>query len=210
MDIRAIAASCESLGRNCEFGLVQRKFDLEPVSLLRWAGAEKPDGLIDALTHEFAGLGEEMDGKVTEPDGPVNARYWWLTCRRYGILFHTLEKPSLLDLPLATEKVRPRLRRLAERLMEEIKDGRKLFVFSSADFADPLDGLPLIDAFRTAGGRGALLIVAQGEEDEIDQIDFNTFGAKLPRLTPWHGANAIDYEGWLRLLPKIQATILES
>jgi hypothetical protein len=57
--IRDIAARCESIGRNCEFGLVQRNLNLEPVSLLRWAGSETPAGLIDGLHHDFAGLAEK-------------------------------------------------------------------------------------------------------------------------------------------------------
>jgi hypothetical protein len=209
-NIRAIAARCESIGRNCEFGLVQRHLNLEPVSLLRWAGSEAPAGLIDGLRNEFAELAEKMDGVHAPNDGPLHQRHWWLTCRRYGILFHTDQRPSLKTADEATDKVRPRLRRLAERLFEDIRLGEKLFVYSSAEFTDPLDGLPLIDAFRCAGGRGPLLIVAAGSQQDVEQIDHNTYGAMLPRLTTWNGANGFDQSAWERIIPQLADIVTEA
>src|SRR5215471_8231464 len=99
-DIGDIAARCESLGRNCEFGLVQRNLGLEPISLLRWAGAKDRgvDGLVDGLRDGFAGLAEAMDGAVIPPDGPPDHRHWWLTCCRYGLEFHTDQKPVATSL----------------------------------------------------------------------------------------------------------------
>jgi hypothetical protein len=209
-NIRAIAARCESIGRNCEFGLVQRYLNLEPVGLLRWAGSETAAGLIDGLRNGFVGLAEKMDGVHAPNDGPLHQRHWWLTCRRYGILFHTDQRPSLKTADEATEKVRPRLRRLAERLFEDIRLGEKVFVYSSAEFSDPLDGLPLIDAFRCAGGRGPLLIVAAGSEQDVEQIDHNTYGVVLPRLTAWNGATGLDQAAWERIIPQLTDIVAEA
>ena len=36
-DLPTLLNSFESLGDNCEFGFVQRKFGTEPAGLLRWA-----------------------------------------------------------------------------------------------------------------------------------------------------------------------------
>lgn len=202
VDIRDIAARCESLGRNCEFGLVQRNLGLEPISLLRWAGAKMrgTDGLIDGFRHGFTGLAEAMDGAIIPPDGPPERRHWWLTCRRYGLEFHTDQQAATITLEDAVAKVRPRLRRLAEKLLEDIRIGEKLFVYSSAEFSDPLDGLALIDAFRAAAGRGPLLIVATGTRQGVEALDHNAFGAMLPTLTPRGQAVALDQPAWERLL----------
>lgn len=198
VDIRRIAARCENLWRNCEFGLVQHNLGLEPITLLRWAGAKDRgvDGLIDGLRGGFAGLAETMEGAVIPPDGPPD---WWLTCRRYGLEFHTDQKPVTTNLEQASGKVRPRLRRLAEKLLDDIRLGDRLFVYSSAEFIHPLDGLALIDAFRDAGGRAPLLIVASGTEQGVEPLDHNAFGAMLPRLTPRGQAVALDQAAWERL-----------
>jgi hypothetical protein len=85
-------------------------------------------------------------------------------------------------------------------LIEDIRLGEKIFVYSSADFTDPLDGLRLIDGFRGAGGCGPLLIVSVGREECVDRIDHNTFGAVMPKLTWWNGAVHLDQAAWERAL----------
>ncbi len=47
----------ESLGRNCEFGFVQRLSGAEPMGLLRFAGMSF-DALVQALNTRFAGIAE--------------------------------------------------------------------------------------------------------------------------------------------------------
>src|SRR4051794_33399291 len=77
-----LAARCESIGRNCEFGLVQRSFGLEPIGLLRWA-ASPLAALTQAFQGQFAGLGKDMDLEVdTQTE-------WLATDRDTGLLFHT-------------------------------------------------------------------------------------------------------------------------
>ena len=39
-DATAVLNAFESLDESCEFGLLQRKFQLEPISLLRWVSIE--------------------------------------------------------------------------------------------------------------------------------------------------------------------------
>ena len=51
----SVAARCESIGRHCEFGFVQRKLGLEPTSLLRWAKTTR-DHITAGLQFAFDGL----------------------------------------------------------------------------------------------------------------------------------------------------------
>ena len=66
----------ESLGDDCEFGLVQRRYGAEPLSLLRFTGIA-PEDLLDALVHRFAGIAEPAFLSVTVSGAYVvhNARY---------------------------------------------------------------------------------------------------------------------------------------
>jgi hypothetical protein len=192
--VRDIAARCESLGRNCEFGIVQRNLGLEPISLLRWGGADSDQALIDGLRNEFAGLGDEMTGAEV-------GHHWWLRCRRYQIEFHT-DEPTAVPIEKAAERVRKRLRWLAAKLIDDVRSGERIFVYSSALFSDPLDGLGIADAFRSAGGCGPLLIVTQGD-DPLTQIDVATFGATVPRLTPRGQAATLDEPAWHHVLQEL-------
>ncbi len=50
----------ESLGHNCEFGVVQRHFGAEPLGLLRFSGITLPD-LLTGLACGFAGAGQQLE-----------------------------------------------------------------------------------------------------------------------------------------------------
>ena len=78
--LQAVAWNTESLGRNCEYGVVQRRCEAEPVSLLRWSGMPVSK-LIEALTHEFSGLMETAIGQEVPLKAPPNSRRW-ATMRR--------------------------------------------------------------------------------------------------------------------------------
>jgi hypothetical protein len=196
------AANMESIGRNCEFGFVQAELGLDTISLLRWAGAETQN-LIRAIDERFAGLAEETEGRPEPPGRPPDQQHWWLTCRRYGILFHTGEVVADFSVPEATARVRPRLRWLADKLLADLRAGDKTFVHCSGGFTDPRDGLPLAAAIRRAGGYGPLLLVAAGGHQPVTSLEHNVWGARLPRLTDMGNAASRDTAQWLRVIREL-------
>ena len=74
-----IMGSFESLGDTCEFGFAQRHYGIEPIGLLRWAGAPLP-GLLDALGARFAGLYRQHDLVVIDGGSVLD--------RKYDLRFH--------------------------------------------------------------------------------------------------------------------------
>jgi len=81
---RSLLLGFESLGENCEFGLVQRRFDAEPLGLLRWTYTG-PDMLAQLLEFKFENLGNTEDLVLSR------ARWgeYFLKDGVYGITFHT-------------------------------------------------------------------------------------------------------------------------
>ena len=188
-----LAAKCESIGRNCEFGYYQRELGLEPVSLLRWAGAPT-EGLIAALDSGFDGLMETATG--TDSDGE-----WWLTCDRYRITFHSGERVSEVSAEDATNRVRKRLRWLAAKLMDDIRASEKVMVYSSADFRNAWDAEPLIAAVRRISVCPLLIAVEfDGAGRDVYQGWPGVWIAEVPRLTPMGGANMLDVGTWERVM----------
>ena len=55
--LRQLMLRFESIGEDCEFGSVQRRYGAEPLGLLRWNDASYP-ALAAALEQDFAGCGE--------------------------------------------------------------------------------------------------------------------------------------------------------
>src|SRR5204863_3187648 len=74
----------ESLGENCEFGLVQRRCGAEPLGLLRFASAPLAK-LLAALKADFAGFGES--GAIAV-DLSSNGREYMVQDRRFGLNYH--------------------------------------------------------------------------------------------------------------------------
>ncbi len=202
-DVELAARSCESLGRNCEFGLVQRYCQTEPISLLRWSGAPL-EGLINGLNNDFAGLMETATGEGSPRILPKERqKFWWLTCDRYNIQVHTGESFQRCSVEQAAQNVRRRLRWLAGKLMDDIRSGEKVFIYSSAEITDVGQASVLIEAFRRCGGPGPLVIVGQGGQDALRQAGDNVWFARIPRLTSPGNATGVDLGAWLPVLASI-------
>lgn len=159
-ELRDIAASIESIGRNCEFGLIQRqKFGLERSGLLRWAGSADPHKLAMAFSERFGRLTDNMTGRPGPADQPPEKQNWLLLDDAYGVEFHTDEPCLKVSVEKAVERSRPRLRRLAELLLDGIAADERMFLYSDKDlFAADVE--PLIAAFRSVGPATLLLVDA--------------------------------------------------
>jgi hypothetical protein len=203
--VAGCAADMESLGRNCEFALVQRWLDLEPISLLRWAGSTM-ENVIDGLRHRFSDLAEHMTGIAKPGWKPPSEQHWWLTCQRYRILFHTDQVVAQTTVEEATVVVRRRLRWLAAKLLSDIQSNEKLFVWASAEMADPCDALPLFAAMREIGPAALLAVAAApGEGPIVYNISDGLIGSRMPRLTEFGNAVALDAEPWHRAIVEAHA-----
>ena len=131
----------ESLGHDCEFGMVQRALDIHSLGLLRCAGisADAVATLLQAgLRH--VGKRDSLEVEIT-PDGEM-----LLYDRASGFVLHTfnyrghgLEEGALID-----REVR-RLPRIARKLEEDVEDGKKIFIFK-----DPADSGPAVARIVTA------------------------------------------------------------
>jgi hypothetical protein len=129
LSARDMVMRFESLGGNghgAEFAIFQRRAGGEPDGLLAWAdlGAEL---LMAALEARFAGVGEEANTEVFAPDG---SEEWWTKDKRYWMAMRSFEKVAV-GIDSATPKICQRLVALRQRLISELEQGEKIFVFRS-------------------------------------------------------------------------------
>jgi hypothetical protein len=197
-DLAGFIGRCESLGRNCEFGYLQRHLGAEPIGLLRWAGAPM-EAVIAGLESDFRGIGDRMEF-WRDPSGE-----WW--GKTLGLTFHTGVGYPQHAVEVAHSHARRRLPRLAEMLMDTIREGRKPLIYSSAGLTAPDDAYPLLDAIRSAGGFGPVLIVAAGANEPVRQFDTMAWGARVPVLTTEGDAVSGQTEPWLRVLAEFAAVL---
>ena len=192
----------ESLGRNCEFGLVQRRLGLEPIGLLRWAGMNR-DNLLRGLKCNWVGLGTDITvERVAHDDREMPE--WILVDRTYGMTFH-LGNYKRDAAPQLARQAAPRLRRLADKLMEDISEGSKILVYSSADLATPDEAFDLLAAVRDIGA-APMVLVAEGAPSlyHMEHLASDLRTSEYFRLGYAAGA---DMDAWFRLLSELETCI---
>jgi hypothetical protein len=154
----------ESLGDDCEFGLVQRHFNAEPISLMRWVGSDGPR-LVAGLHSRFAGLG---DPAATELVWRTDPPEYKLRDPRY-LGAHTWVAERLAD-PAAEAQLLAdgcaRLRLLRRKLLTDIARGRRIFVFKATDAAPGEEGFASVHGALRGVGPAPLLCVRRAENPE--------------------------------------------
>jgi len=88
---RGLSLHCQSIGDNCEFGLVPRNAGAEPLGLLRFAGVPVRH-LIRALEHRFEGNAEPRHLHVQ-----FEHHECMLRLARYDVLYHAFALEGDLD-----------------------------------------------------------------------------------------------------------------
>jgi hypothetical protein len=194
-----VHAHFESLGFNCEFGFVQRHFQHEPTSLLRWA-ASPPEQLIEALRNDFAGVGE--------PEFTKFAPYWHdgeyaTSDTRYDLTAHTTMRSIA---PEAYErefrKHCQRLSWLTRALLESFRDAAPIWV--RVDYA-PLS-MPTIERLfselRRYGPNRLLIVRADpAAEGVVERLGDGLAIGYVRTFSRWEAVDKyIDPASWMALL----------
>ena len=169
----------ESLGDNCEFGIVQRMAGVEPLGLLRWANIT-PAKLIEALDARFAGVGE-----------PAKTRLWVTEYGEYHLIghyfgMHTFINAGRESAEQLMPKILRRLRFLKDKLIDDLTSGDKIFVYKNlAERLGP-DGMREIHAAMRRYGNPTLLCVQPAEtaaqDRQVEQIADGLYAGYLSKV----------------------------
>lgn len=118
---RDLLARFEGIGDNCQFGNVQRHGGIEPLGLLRFAGVRDLHRL---FTSRFKGLGEP--GSLV---AYLAGSEFQIRDHDYGLFYHTFryENEATADEVVAENEAK--VRYLIRKLVEDLEDGEKIFVY---------------------------------------------------------------------------------
>ena len=157
--IGKILGRFESLGNNCEFGLVQRFFGIEPLGLFRfnWADAKClvqgiSDGFSELYTADCVQIRRDPSG---EHIGHVDA---------YKYTYHTDRFDDHLDADRFKKSEANRLRFLARKLLEDMEEGDKILVRKGED-DDSYDQIVQLQQQIRQRGAATLLWVTKATID---------------------------------------------
>ena len=129
--IKALLMGFESIGADCEFGLLQRRYEAEPLGLLRFAGT-LPRTILMLLKTRFAGIGDPEEMTIS-----VAKREYRMRHLKSGWGMHTRIRPSPDNSEASVHKDQCRNATfLRKKLIRELEQQSKILVYQRHDLSD--------------------------------------------------------------------------
>ena len=154
----ALLMAFESVGHDCEFGLLQRQHGIEPLGLFRFSG--QPHRLaIEAIHSQFEAFRDPASIEVTSAP-PASEHIIFV--RPYGMWFHTHIDQSSASVEQVAEQQRKRLLFLGRKFIEDVREASKIFVLK--DDKLPCDAQSLA-VFTTLSQFGPITMVCVRQAD---------------------------------------------
>jgi hypothetical protein len=189
----------ESLGENCEFGLVQRRCGAEPLGLFRFASAPLPN-LLAALEARFEGFGAS-DNIAAELSS--NGREYMVSDKQFGFLYHAWVLADEMRPEEIRERETRRLPLLIRKLVEDLAAGRKLLVVRGMD--RPLEQAQverLLAELRRYGPNTVLwveLADAEHPPGSVDRAGPDLLRGYIDRFAPGEDAHDLSLDCWVAI-----------
>lgn len=189
----------ESIGDTCEFGIVQRRFGAEPISLLRWASTT-PANLVKALDSKFDGVGDAEHTIIAASHGEYISRD-----KRYHMFAHTFTPETAEQLDRFTTKHLRRMQFLRRKLIDDLAVGEKIFAYKCIDGMSDDDARAIHHAIRRYGARSALMCVrledASHARGTLETLEDGLFMGYIDRFSTVD----INVDVWVDLCKKTEA-----
>jgi capsular polysaccharide biosynthesis protein len=192
----------ESLGDDCEFGLLQRHAGAEPLGLLRFGGfrvplAERMDQLIAGIERKFDGLGDPGTFSVVP-----KAIELFVSDTLYNFWYHTGTSAVGANLEAAAKAQGLRLKFLRRKFLEDMESGEKIFVWKSPLTTHREQVQPLLALLRRIGPNTLLWVVlADGNHSHgtVEELEPDFLKGYIRRWPTSDHLSDIDYESWLKM-----------
>ncbi len=192
MTFAEIAACFESLGDNCEFGLVQRAAGIEPLGFFRFSFSHLTP-LLRGLDCRFADL--DGAGSIEIYTEPPPSRELMVRVRGYGFQYHTDRNVGEVDVEeLWAQQVRA-VGFLTRKLLDDLRSGEKIFVRKGEDSTHPEQVIPLFEALRRHGPATLLWVVVADDAHPCGTVEVLRPGllkGYIDRFAPYAHAHALS------------------
>jgi hypothetical protein len=186
----------ESLGEDCEFGLVQRRCGAVPLGLLRCSGSPLPK-LITAMEAKFEGLGRPDKIKV---ELASNGREYMVLDKRFGLYYHAWVLAGEKSPEEVHERECSRLPFLAGKLIEDLQEAEKIFVYRGMTPLAESDVLKLSATMRTFGPTTLLWVEVADSDHEagsVEEVAPGLLRGNIERFAPANNAHDFNLEAWV-------------
>jgi len=188
----------ESLGENCEFGLVQRRGGSEPLGLLRFSSTPFPK-LVAALSARFEGLGQAESLKVELSN---NGREYMIRDQTFGLFYHAWVMAGEREPEEVHRRELRRLPYLTRKLIEDLTEGEKIFVYRSIIRLGETHMKRLHDTMRSYGPNTLLwmeLADAEHPAGTVERLAPGLLRGRMDRFAPGANAHDFSFDCWMQV-----------
>jgi capsular polysaccharide biosynthesis protein len=195
-NVQDLVRCFESLGDNCEFGLVQRFAGIEPPGLFRFNLTELAS-LVAGLMQRFSDLALPGQVQLEWTTGE-----WIVRETVYGFGYHTFNRDPSLDQDHLKREQGQWMRYMADKFLEQLAVADRIFVRKGDSPCCEGEIRALHTAMRTFGN-ATLLWVCQADADhaagEVEWLDPGLMRGWISAFAPYDDAMNVDPVGWLQL-----------
>jgi hypothetical protein len=195
----ALLTQFESLGENCEFGLVQRRCSAEPLSLLRFSNTLLPN-LFLGLEDKFKKLGHPED-LTFRLEGKSKKEYI-IEEKNYGLVYHTFRYKGEIEEDKFIISEASRLKFLARKLNEDLKDGNKILIYRRNTPLTEEEIIPVLTAVNDHGPNTLFWVVLADRQHKPGSVHWVMPGllkGYIDRFAPNENAHDLSLEVWMEL-----------
>ncbi len=188
----------ESLGNNCEFGLVQRRCGAEPLSLLRFSNIQLPS-LLRGLDVGFQDLAENPEIEFRVNSGTAE---YMVYEKRYQLNFHTFRKRGDVDEKRLVAGEPARLAFLVRKFVEDLRGGSKIFVCKRNVPLREDEILPLYAALNSYASNLLLWLVpadAAHRSGSVETVIPGLMKGYIARFAPPEAVHDLLLDAWLEV-----------
>jgi len=198
LPLRELMLRFESIGENCEFGLVQRRCGAEPLGLFRFASAPLPK-LLAGLAARFEGL-SNPDNLEVKLSG--NGLEYLVTDKKFQLLYHAwVLADEMTALEVHQREVR-RLPLLIRKFLEDLTEAKKVFVYHGMEPLSEADANRLLAALRRFGPNTLLWVEVADAEHPPGSVASQGEGllkAFIDRFAPGENAHDLSLDCWTEI-----------
>ena len=196
----ALLGCFQSLGDNCEFGLVQRHLGADPLHLLRFAGINLRNLLL-GLNSEFDGL-DDAALLSLRLSGEPGEQEFILLHDSYGLNSHTFQHEHTAEAATVLARSRQKLALQRRMFLEDLEDAEKIFVLKRNDSLELAEVLPVWSCLRGYGDNTLLYVVAADAGHLPGTVERRAPGllcGYIDRFAPYDDAHNLFDECWLSI-----------
>ncbi|TWB13043.1 hypothetical protein FBZ89_12110 [Nitrospirillum amazonense] len=204
ISLRDLMLRFESLGQNCEFGLVQRRAGADPLGLFRWSSTAI-SSILRGIKSEFKDIGA-ADSIVVET---APSREFMVREKTYGLFYHTW----IFEGQANAEEIRARetkkLLFLARKFMTDLEDGEKVLLYKHDPRLNDAQLMELKDGIRNVSNNPILVVSIANNEPPglVVDVGDNVYLAYMDRFAPSQNAYDFSFNCWVQICLQTVAMI---